>query len=472
MTRLTKSKWLVALLLMFSTTSLTAQTAYKLSVQDAVNLALKNVTEVKNLRIDSMKQLAQNREIVAGALPQINGTAQITHYLTLPLILFPSAGSTDIYRVLNQEGVKDGNGQPIAAKQEFAVNKFSFVQPWNVSAGVGLNQLLFQPDVFVGLIARKTSMDYAKENIAVAEDKTREQVQKAYYQVLIAEEQLKVLQQTLQRLQKLVADQEQLFKNGFIEKLDIDKTNVSFNNTKATETQLKNIIELGYASLKFTLGLAQNDQLELTDKLSPELVKQNVLDEGTFDYNSRSEIRLLNNVQKLQQLDVKRHKLAYLPTLSFFYQFQQQGIANKNYSTLLGSNWFWFNSNLVGLNMSVPVFDFGVKKNKIQQARYTLEKTNNIIDNTRKAIDFEKNAAQISLRNAIINMDAQQKNLELAERVYNTTKKKYEQGVGSNSEVLLAETELQRAQGNYFDALYQAVIAKISYLKASGKLQQ
>jgi len=224
--------------------------------------------------------------------------------------------------------------------------------------------------------------------------------------------------------------------------------------------------------LKFTLGLAQNDQLELTDKLSPELVKQNVLDEGTFDYNSRSEIRLLNNVQKLQQLDVKRNKLAYLPTLSFFYQFQQQGIANKNYSNLLGSNWFWFNSNLVGLNMSVPVFDFGVKKNKIQHARYTLEKTNNIIDNTRKAIDFEKNAAQISLRNAIINMDAQQKNLELAERVYNTTKKKYEQGVGSNSEVLLAETELQRAQGNYFGALYQAVIAKISYLKASGKLQQ
>ncbi|MBX9782137.1 MAG: TolC family protein [Chitinophagaceae bacterium] len=471
MTKRTKSKWLVALLLLFSTTSLTAQTAYKLSVQDAVSLALKNVTEVKNLRIDSMKQLAQNREIVAGALPQISGTAQVTHYLTLPLILFPSAGSTDIYRVLNQEGVKDGNGQLIPAKQEFAVNKFSFVQPWNVSAGVGLNQLLFQPDVFVGLIARKTSMEYAKENIAVAEDKTREQVQKAYYQVLIAEEQLKTLQHTLERLQKLVADQEQLFKNGFIEKLDIDKTNVSFNNTKATETQLKNIIELGYASLKFTLGLAQNDQLELTDKLTPELVKQNVLDEGTFDYNSRSEIRLLNNVQKLQQLDVRRNKLAYLPTLSFFYQFQQQGIANKNYSSLLGSNWFWFNSNLIGLNLNVPIFDFGVKKNKIQQARYTLEKTNNIVDNTKKAIEFEKTAAQINLRNAIINMDAQQKNQELAERVYNTTKKKYEQGVGSNSEVLLAETELQRAQGNYFDALYQAVIAKISYLKASGKLQ-
>lgn len=471
MTRLTKSKWLVALLVLLNTITAYAQTDYKLSVQDAVNLALKNVAEVKNLRIDSLKQLAQNREIVGSALPQITGSAQLTHYLTLPLILFPSAGATDIYRVLNQEGVRDGSGNVIQPKQEFALNQFSFVQPWNASAGVSLNQLLFQPDVFVGLIARKTSIEYAKENIAVAEDKIREQVQKAYYQVLIGEEQLKVLQQTLQRLEKLRADQEQLFKNGFIEKLDLDKTTVTFNNTKATETQLKNIIELGYASLKFTLGLAQTDKLFLTDKLTPELVKQNTLDDGTFDYNSRSEVRLLNSVQKLQQLDVRRNKLGYLPTLSFFYQFQEQGVLNKNFSAFTGSNWFWFNSNLIGLNLSVPIFDFGVKKNKIQQAQYTLDKTNNILDNTRKAIDFEKNAAQINLRNAIINMDAQQKNLELAEHVYNTTKKKYEQGVGSSFEVLTADTELQRAQGNYFDALYQAVVAKISYLKATGKLQ-
>jgi outer membrane protein len=471
MKKRTRSKWLVALALLLSTLHAAAQTEYKLSAQEAVNLALKNVAEIKNLRIDSLKQLSMNREIVAGALPQISGTAQVTHYLTLPLILFPSAGATDVYRVLNQEGVKDGNGQVIPAKQEFAVNKFSFVQPWNVTAGVGLNGLLFQPDVFVGLIARKTSMEYAKENITVAEDKTREQVQKAYYQVLIAQEQLNVLQKTLQRLQKLVQDQEQLFKNGFIEKLDIDKTTVTFNNTKSTETQLKNIIELGLASLKFRLGLSQTDQLELTDQLSPELVKQNVLDEGSFNYNNRSEVRLLNTVQKLQQLDVRRNKLGYAPTLSFFYQFQQQGVLNKNFSAITGSNWFWFNSNLVGLNLNVPIFDWGVKKNKIQQARYTLEKTNNIIDNTKKAIDFERNASQINMRNAFINMDAQQKNLELAERVYNTTKKKYEQGVGSSFEVLTADTELQRAQGNYFDALYQAVVAKISYLKATGKLQ-
>lgn len=465
-----RNKWLLVAIMLLGFTVTNAQTEYRLTVKDAVNLALNNVADIKNLRIDSLKQEAQNKEIVGSALPQVSGSGQVAHYVTLPKILFPSAGKTDVYTVLNQEGVKDGSGNTIQPRNEFTVQEFSFVQPWSITAGVSLNQLLFQPDVFVGLIARKTSIEYAKENIKVQEDKTREQVQKAYYQVLIAEQQLKTLQQSLQRFEKLLSDQEQLFKNGFIEKLDIDKTTVSFNNTKSSETQLKNIIELGYASLKFTMGLAQNDKIVLTDQLNNETVKENVLNDGTVDYNNRSEVRLLNTVQKLQELDIRRNKLGYAPTLAFFYQFQQQGQLNKNFSAFTGQNWFWFNSNLIGLNLTIPIFDGFQRKYKIQQAKYTLDQTTNTLENVKKAIDFEQNAAKINLRNAIINMDAQQKNLELAERVYNTTKKKYEQGVGSSFEILQADTELQRAQGNYYDALYNAVVAKISYLKAIGQL--
>lgn len=456
------------LLLAFQSTQ--AQTEYRLSVKEAVDLALKNVADIKNLRIDSLKQEAQNKEILGSALPQVSGSGQVAHYLTLPKILFPSAGKTDVYTVLNQEGVKDGSGNTIQRKNEFTVQEFSFVQPWSITAGVSLNQLLFQPDVFVGLIARKTSIEYATENIKVQEEKTREQVQKAYYQVLIGEQQLEVLQKTLQRFQKLLSDQEQLFKNGFIEKLDIDKTTVSFNNTKSTETQLKNMIELGYAALKFSMGLSQSQKVVLTEKLSAQTVKENILDDGSFNYNNRSEVRLLNTVQKLQELDIKRHRLGYLPTLAFFYQFQQQGQLNKNFSAFTGQNWFWFNSNLVGLNLTVPIFDGFQRKYKIQQAKYTLDKTVNNIDNVKKAIDMEKTSAQINLKNAILNMDVQQQNLELAERVYNTTKKKYEQGLGSSFELLQTDTEFQRAQGNYFDALYNAVVARITYFKSIGQL--
>ncbi len=430
------------LLLGFQSTQ--AQTEYRLNVKEAVGLALNNVADVKNLRIDSLKQEAQNKEILGSALPQVKGDGQISHYLTAPQVLFPFNGS---------------------------LQKVSFAQPWTVTGGVSVNQLLFQPDVFVGLIARKTSIEYAKENIKVQEEKTSEQVQKAYYQVLIAEQQLEVLQQSLKRFEKLQSDQEQLFKNGFIEKLDIDKTTVSFNNTKSTETQLKNTIELGYAALKFAMGLNQSDKIVLTEKLTTQTVKENILDDGGFNYNNRSEIRLLSTVQKLQELDIRRHKLGYAPTLAFFYQFQEQGQRlNKTYAAMSPQNWFWFNSNLIGLNLSVPIFDGFQRKYKIQQAQYTLDKTVNTMENAKKGIDLEKTSAQTNLRNAILSMDVQQKNLELAERVYNTTKKKYEQGVGSSFEVLQADTEFQRAQGNYFDALYNAVVARISYFKAIGQL--
>ena len=465
-----KNKGLLIVALAASLTTVQAQQEHKLSVNDAVSLSLKNTVEIKNLRVDSLKQRAQNQEITGLALPQVTGSAGITHYLTLPKVLFPSNGETSIYDVLNREGVKDGSGNAIPQKQSFTVQEFSFVQPWNVTAGVSLNQLLFQPEVFVGLIARNTLIEFAGNNIRVAEDKTREQVHKAYYQVLIAQQQLDVLQKTIQRLEKLLSDQGQLYKNGFIERLDIDKTTVSLNNIKTTETQLKNIIELGYAALKFSMGLNQKDVLVLTDSLNESIIKENILDDGVIDYNNRNEMRLLNTAQKLGQIDVRRYKLGYVPTLAFFYQFQQQGQMNKRFSAFTGSNWFWFNSNLIGLNLSVPIFDGFQRKYKIKQTQYSLEKTNNSIEQFKQAVDLEHTVSKINLRNAILNMDIQKKNLELAERVYNTTKKKYEQGLGSTFEVLQSDTEWQRAQGNYFEALYNAVVARISYLKAIGKL--
>ena len=180
MFRLPTFKFILGICLVIGFLPSFGQKKYAITVKDAVNMALNNTIELKNLRLDKAKQNALNKEVTALALPQISGSAQAAHYLTLPLVLFPSQGRTDIYNVLSQEGVKDGNGNPIQAKREFFVQEFAFVQPWSINAGINFNQLLFQPEVFTGLLARKTLLDFADKNIKVAEDKTKEQVQKAY----------------------------------------------------------------------------------------------------------------------------------------------------------------------------------------------------------------------------------------------------------------------------------------------------
>ena len=440
---------------------------YEITAKDAVDIAFKNVADLKNARLDYKISEARNKEITGMALPQVSGTLQGNHYLSLPQIQFPDGSEVQIYDILRQEGVKDASGNPITKEGEFSYRNFSFLTPWNVNGGISVNQLLFEPQVFVGLQARKELLINSGLQLKVTEEKVKEAVYKSYYAVLISQKQLLFIQESIKRLEKLTSDMNEMFKNGFVEKLDIDKTTVSLNNTKTTVIQLRNAVTIGLAVLKMNLGLTQADSIVLKDVLNSDLIKAGILEED-FKYENRNEVKLLNSAVKLQGYDVRRYKLSYYPTVSAFYNFQRNGQRNSKGND--NSPWFWYSTNLVGLSVNVPIFDGFQKKYKIRQSQFSLEKVQNTLDQTIKGIDLEKAVAKNTLSNAILAMDAQEKNMELAERVYNTVKKKYENGVGSSFETLQSDTDLQQAQSNYFRALYEAVVAKINYLKALGKL--
>lgn len=446
-----------------------AQQKYEVSVKEAVEIAFKNVTELKNAKLDYKISEARNQEIVGLALPQINGALSGNHYLSLPQIQFPDGTEKAVYEVLRDNGVKDGSGNPITKEVDLSFRSFSFSTPWNINGAINVQQLLFEPQVFVGLLARKALLESSSLQIKVAEDKVREAVHKNYYSVLIAQKQLFYVQEGIKRLEKLSADMNEMYKNGFIEKLDIDKTTVSLNNTKAIENQLKNGIAIGNAVLKMTLGVSQSDTLVLKDNLSPEQVKDGVLDDS-FNYEDRNEIKLLNKAKQLQGYDIRRYKTSYAPTLSAFYNLQRTGQRSAQSGSSSGQPWFWYTTSIVGLTANVPIFDGFQKKYKIRQSQMNLEKVENNFEQAKQGIDLEKTVSKITLNNALLNMDVQEKNMQLAERVYNTVKKKYEQGLGSSFEILQADSEMQQSQSNYFKALYDAIIAKVSYQKALGKL--
>ena len=284
----------------------------------------------------------------------------------------------------------------------------------------------------------------------------------------IAEKRKQYLETSIKRLQKLKSDQEKLYKNGFAERLDIDKTQVSLNNLTSTNNQIERLIEIGYASLKFSMAIEQKDTLVLTDALSEESVKKDLLEMTNFKYPDRDEIQLLNVVKQLQNLDVKRNKLSYLPTIATYWNYSRNALGQK--FNLFNFEDPWFKTSVWGLNMNVPIFDAGQKAQLIRQAKLNLEKTSNTIENLQRAIDLQLSASSILFKNALLTLDVQDQNVALAEKVYNTTLKKYEQGLGSSFELLQTETELENAQSNYFQALYDAVTSKIAYTKALGKL--
>jgi outer membrane protein len=453
-------------LFLFAAVAAQAQKRYELTVKEAVEMAYRNVVEIKNAQIDYQIQEARNSEILGQAYPQVSASVGANHYLKLPAILFPDATSTAVYQILKDEGVSGSSG-PITNVPTPGLRQVSFQQPWNLNAGATVSQLLFQPDVFVGLQARQTALNLSKANIEQVKERVKDSAYKRYYAILIVQKQLGFLNEGIKRLEKLYRDDSIMYKNGFAERLDLDKVQVQLNNLRTTARTLENVVVLSYAALKFSIGVPQNDEVILKEELTTEQIKEGLLDEQ-FDYNNRPEIRTLAEVRKLQELDLKRNRLGYLPTVAALGNYTVTGMGQK-FFTAPGT--IWINSSFVGLNVNIPIFDGFQRRYKIRQSQLNIQKVENTISNVKQAIDFEQVATKGSLRTALVNLDTQERNMKLAERVYNGTKLKFEQGLGSSFEVLQADADMQQAEANYFNALYNAIVAKISYQYSLGKLQ-
>jgi outer membrane protein TolC len=283
---------------------------------------------------------------------------------------------------------------------------------------------------------------------------------------LIADKVLHFINEGINRLEKLHHDDSIMFKNGFAEKLDVDKVEVQLNNLKTNRNSVEAALKIVYARLKFSIGVSQKDEVVLKEDLSNATIKENLLDES-FNYEARPEIRTLQSFNELQYLDLKRNKMQAAPTIT----------ALGNYTvTAMGQKFFthpddtWVNSAYVGINISLPIFDGLQRRRRVDQVKLNVEKVENSLSYLKQAIDLEQYATKEGLVTALQNLDMQERNMQLAESVYNATKTKFQQGVGSSFEVLQADSDLQASQSNYFNALYNAIVAKIGYLYSLGKL--
>ena len=419
-------------------------TTHAFSVQQAVEYARKNNVQVKNALIDVLLQQQSNKEITAAAYPSLSATGSFTDYIKIPTSLIPG----------------DFVGQP------GTYIPVQFGTKYIASGGFQLNQLLFDGQVFVGLQARKTTIDFASKKVEVTEEAIKTNIHKIYYQLVVSKTQIELLDSTISRIEKLRHDVNETFKNGFAERLDVDKLDVQLINLKTERQKAVNNIEMGYLGLKTLMGMPIKDSLVLTDRITETDLTAGILVDSV-NYNERKEFQLLQFGKQLNEYNIKRYKLSYLPTLS----------ANANYSKQAQRNSFdffgkgdWFTTSFVGFNLNVPIFSGFAKDARLKHARLELQQTENNIDNLKLTIDNDLMAAKLKIKSALESLEFQKKNMELARRVTEQTEKKFFAGIGSNTEINTARLEQKTAETAYINALYDAIIAKVDFMKATGKL--
>jgi outer membrane protein TolC len=442
-----------------------AQQRYEFSAKQAADFSRQNNLQVKNALLDVQIQQQTNKEITASAYPQINASGGINYSPNVGVQTFPNFIAAGTYGVLSDEGVVNGSGQPIKTPADFGFIQAQFGTKFVNTVGASLQQLLFDGQVFIGLQARQASIDFRNKAVEVTEENIRANVYKVYYQLAAGKSQIAILNANIANVQKLLSDTRKSFENGFAERLDISKLEVQVSNLQTERQKALNNINNGYLGLKFLIGMPIRDSLVLTDSITYEDIRSGVLDATQYNYSDRKEYQYAELGLRLGEYNIRRYRLSKLPTVSLSSNFNYLRQANN-----FGFGGQWFPSSLIGLNVNVPIFDGFARNARIKRAQLEQEQNLNNVENLKLTIDRDVQQAINNYTNALATLDAQKRNRELAEQVYNTTRLKFQEGIGSNTEINVAQTELQTAQNNYILALYDASNARIDFLKATGKL--
>jgi outer membrane protein len=444
-------KKLIFFIMGFAITGLTiaqdsTKATHAFSLEQCVEYAQKNNVQVRNALLAIEVQKQTNREIAGAALPTINSNLSGVNYTQIPVSLLPG----QIF------GGAPGTFIPV-----------QFGTKYNANYGANIQQLLFDGQVFIALQARAASLDMQRKSAALTQEAIKGNIYKIYYQLSASKTQLNILDANINRIRALSRDAEIMYKNGFAEKLDVDKISVQLNNLETEKLKANNSVAIGYMGLKMLMGMPVKDSLVLTDVINENSLTNDVLTENDFQYNVRKDYQYLSTIKKMNEYNIKRYQLSNLPTISMSGSYSKNAQRSK-FDFFQGGN--WFTTSLVSLNVSLPIFNGFATDARIKRTKIELKQTENQLEGLKNNIDNEINQAKLNYMSSVATVQFQKKNMELAEKVYQQTKKKYEAGTGSNTEISAAQTDLVSAQNNFMNALYAALIAKVDLLKASGKL--
>lgn len=429
-----------------------AQEVVRLSMAECMDYAMKHNNSVRNAAIDVLIQDAQNRQTLSASRPHINSKAEID-YLNVPQKSFMDAK----------------NFSPTAPDGQIAAIAFSL--PYTASVGVTASQLLFDGAVFIALKARRSVLELAKSNEKATQESIRYNVFKAYNSLVIAYRQFEIVKNSLGFARSLERDLEITRKNGFAEKIDVERTSVQVNNLATDSIRIANLLTVSEDVLKFQMGLGMDKSIVLTDT-ALEQHKNDALALLAEDksYERIPEYNIASTALRLNEYNLKRYKYSALPTVNVFWG-TGVNYGSKKFEEVFTKLYNYEYNSAFGLQINLPIYNGGLRLQQVRESQLNIEKSNNNISLIKESIDFQVAISRTTLRNALLQVQSQKRNMELADDVLDLAQKKFKAGVGSNMEITQAQTDQLRAQNGYFSALLDVTNAEADLRKALGLLK-
>ena len=418
-----------------------AQAQQILTLKDAVNFALENKAEAIKAKLDVKNSEFMIDEVRASALPQISANGGLT------------------YNAILQETALDFGGQTQIIKMG---------RPWQSTASLSLNQQIFNQAVFTGLKAAKSTREFYQINAKLTDEQVIEKVASTYYELYKTKSQIETLDITIENTTRVRDVIQSLYNSGLAKKIDLDRMNVSLNNVISGKQQLVNVLELQENSLKYLIGMDIKNEIELPENTF-EITSVAFAENANTGLN-RTEIALLEKQGELLELNLKATKAQGYPTLGLNANYGYLGIGEKMPWFQSYPAAYWSDYASIGLNLSIPIFNGGVNRARIKQAKVDIERFNADVNDAKLGLNLEFENAKAQITNSLITLNTQKENVQLAKQVLENVENNYKNGLATLTDLLEAETSYSDAQNNQTNALLDYKLAEVQLIKAKGEL--
>jgi outer membrane protein TolC len=414
-----------------------------ISLKECLELSLANSPRLKVAGLEQIRLQHSYKATVGNGLPQVNISGSWDDFVNLPTQMIPNFFS-----------------DPPNPSEMIPVQ---FGTTYNITGALDVSQMLYNQSWLVALrlerqMQQQNEIETEKSRIEVVHE-----VAQSYYLAQITFRQIRNMEDNIAKLEKAEKIAGSQYENGLIMRIDLDRIVVQKLNLITDLERLGVVYQQELAMQKYFMGLPQETEIILSDSL---LVSAFPDQKGNL--NDHVEIRLLEMQKQLAGSTVRLDQAAYFPSLTFIGSTSYVNQSNSWY--LFGKPTDWFNTSLLGLRLSVPVFSGMQRHYKVSQSMIELDKLRIMEEDTQKMIRINSDDAWRKLQSSSAAEKRQRDNKMLAERVYIISQEQYQKGVIPLTDLLNAETALSDARTNHTYALVQMKISELNYLKANGKL--
>lgn len=433
-------KLIISSLLLIVFVSVNAQeTQLRLTMQEAIDYAIKNSynTQVAKKDIESAKQ--QKWETTTIGLPQISGQVDYQNWLKQQVSLIPA----EFF------GGNPGEFMPV----QFGTDQ-------SVNAALTLNQLLFDGSYLVGLQSARTYLKISEQANEKTELVTREAVINAYGNVLIVEKNIGILNGNIEVLKKNLEETRKIYENGLTEEEDVEQLEITLGNLESILNSNQRMKTVAYGMLKIAIGTTIDTEVVLEDSLDS-LIERNIdfnLLSSSFNVEDHIDYRIAANDKESNRLLVKYEQSQALPSLSAFVNFGYT--ANANDFDFLNGNAEWFDYSLMGVSLKIPLFSSLGRSAKTQRAKINLDISDIRLRETTQKLSLQAQQAKNEYQLSIENYQTAKKNLRLAERIEKKQRIKFFEGISTSFDLSQAQNQLYTQQQNYVQSMLDVIAKK------------